>query len=85
MKHVWLILLTLGTLSPAVADCTPSTTSPELSVLDTLYVDYDDCAMACSFSVWIYQESNGIPGLQRQDSVRDNTCGGTIAPDTLIF
>jgi len=34
---------------------------------------------------WIYQESNGIPGLQRGDSIRDDTCHRMIPPDTVIF
>jgi hypothetical protein len=39
----------------------------------------------CLFSVWIYQESNGIDGLQRGDEMKDDTCGGEIEMDTLPF
>lgn len=33
-------------------------------------------------SVWIYEESNGMPGLQRDDSTVDTECP---TPDTIIF
>lgn len=35
--------------------------------------------------VWIYEESNGIAGLQRFDGPADDTCHGMIAPDTFIM
>lgn len=35
--------------------------------------------------IWVYQESNGIPGLQREDEVEDNTCHGSIRGDTIIL
>lgn len=38
---------------------------------------------ACFLSIWIYEESNGIEGLQRGDVMVDNTCGGMIEADTL--
>lgn len=38
----------------------------------------------CGLSVWTYQESNGVPGLQRGDEVHDGTCGrGWPCSDTL--
>lgn len=39
----------------------------------------------CLFSIWFYQESNGMEGLQRIDEVKDDTCGGQIEGDTLAF
>ena len=36
-------------------------------------------------SLWFYEESNGIDGLQRLDEINDETCGGQILPDTLMF
>lgn len=33
----------------------------------------------------IYEESNGIDGLQRQDEVVDDTCGGVFPGDTQII
>lgn len=64
------------------------------------YVDNDLCiGDACPISVWIYEESNGRPGLQRGDEVvndlqgceyvGDHTWmdqdGRLIRPDTIIF
>lgn len=37
--------------------------------------------MDCAF----YAETNQIPGLQRGDDIRDDTCHGAIAPDTWVF
>ena len=45
-------------------------------------MDNDLCQPDCLFSIWLYQESNGIPGLQRGDEVVDNTCHGMIEADT---
>lgn len=36
-------------------------------------------------TMWIYQESNGIAGLQRSDEVHDDTCGGMIEADTIVY
>lgn len=36
------------------------------------------------FSVWVYNENNGRPGLQRADSVCDDTNGGEIEQDCLV-
>lgn len=52
------------------------------------YVDNDPCqpSTGCAFgSWWIYEESNGIDGLQRDDEVVDDTCHGLIDGDTIIF
>lgn len=59
------------------------------------YVDNDPCQPECSFSVWVYEETNGYEGLQRKDVpssdehqsewLKDDTCDGLIQPDTLIF
>jgi hypothetical protein len=90
MNKFFTTLLTLAALSlaiPANADhCTDfNTADPEVDA-GTHYVDYDcptvddDC-----ISVWIYEESNFIPGLQREDTVQDDTCHGMIAGDTVIL
>lgn len=49
------------------------------------YYENDMCQPDCIFSFWIYQESNGIDGLQRGDKVVDDTCHGMIDADTIIF
>lgn len=48
------------------------------------YWDNDAC-QPCMWSTWIYEESNGIDGLQRADEVVDGTCHGLIKGDTIIF
>jgi hypothetical protein len=76
-------------LGQAAAEC-GTTSDPEVT-LDTLvagtyYIDADICSgPACIGSVWVYQESNGKPGLQRGDEVHDDTCGGLTQADTIIF
>lgn len=67
-------------------ECIPSTSDPEVAVAGQ-YVDNDFCQFEddpCLFSIWHYQESNDIDGLQRGDEVVDNTCGGLIDADTII-
>lgn len=50
------------------------------------YVDNDTCQPGCGlFSLWVYQESNGHPGLQRGDEVYDDTCHGMVEADTIVF
>ena len=49
------------------------------------YVDNDLCQPECLLSVWVYEESNNMEGLQRGDEVVDDTCHGMIASDTIIF
>lgn len=53
----------------------------------TFYVVNDACQLdgTCLFSTWIYQEMNGIDGLQRQDMFRDDTCGGMYSGDLIVF
>lgn len=51
------------------------------------YMDNDTCQTdgTCLFSTWIYEEGNGIDGLQRGDEVIDDTCDGLIESDIVIF
>lgn len=53
----------------------------------TLYLISDTCQLdgSCIASAWVYQEMNGIDGLQRQDAYRDDTCGGRFPADLLVF
>lgn len=92
------MLLFLALAAPSLAEgCVMTTAQPEIDsklISDAtgsarIYVD-DDCGGAlilCDWiSVWMYEESNGIDGLQRQDEVRDDTCGGRAGPgDTIRF
>lgn len=91
-----IILLALVALaaSTGATGCEP-TTSP--TTLDTgigigprYYVAEDPHWLTCGEfgfpecgSIWIYEETNGIDGLQRDDDIIDDTCGGMIAGDTL--
>ena len=78
-----LVALALFLAGAAWADeCEPTTSNPEIEVLG-FYIDNDVCQPECLFSIWIYEESNGIEGLQRSDEVKDDTCGGQIEGDTL--
>lgn len=47
--------------------------------------DDEDGSRSCLFSIWIYYESNGIDGLQRGDSVVDDTCHGMIEADHFVW
>ena len=88
MNKFFTTLLTLAAISialpAALADCTPTTSTPEVSA-GGLYLDNDLCQPVCLFSIWLYQESNDMEGLQRGDEVVDDTCGGAIDSDTDIF
>lgn len=78
---VSLVLMLMG--STDAEHCTTwSTSHPEVSV-DGFYVDNDVCQPECVFSIWLYEEGNGIPGLQRGDEVVDDTCHGMIESDTV--
>ncbi len=85
----------LALANPVGADhCTTWSTDPDVE-LDTnptgvgprYYVDNDPVNLPCCpfGSWWVYEESNGIPGLQRSDEERDDTCHGMIRADTIIF
>lgn len=45
----------------------------------------DGSADGCLFSIWLYYESNGIPGLQRGDWVVDDSCHGMIESDSFVW
>lgn len=58
-----------------------------LVAFDGHYVFVDGVPVLFSpglFSVWYYQESNGIEGPQRADEVCDDTHSGTIECDCVI-
>lgn len=82
-------------------DCVPSTFDPTFDTADVAgtgvgapadvagryYVDAFVCppTAKCMNVIWVYQEANGIDGLQRQDEIVDNTCNGQIPGDTIVF
>ncbi|GEM_PF-3219213 len=97
MYTVLLGLAALALLTPAHADEICYTTSPSTATVTDVngalggdvYVDNDFCQLTTcqgGFSIWIYQETNGIPGQQRGDEVVNdvaNCTDGTV-PDTDI-
>lgn len=86
MRTILPIFFALALIAPAGAqNCEWGGSPPELSTPTGHYVDNDLCQPACLASVWIYQESNGIDGLQRGDEVVDHTCGGKFPADTLLL
>jgi len=44
-----------------------------------------DCIRFETPGGWIYEESNEIAGLQRDDYMVDDTCGGAVASDALVW
>ncbi len=91
-------LLALAPLAPTLAQACESDPYPpqfDVGVAGQRYYAINDCPRSganpphdycVSYPVngwWIYEESNGIDGLQRHDDNVDDTCGGTVAPDTL--
>lgn len=93
MKALVALLAVFALSSAAEAEhCTTySTTTPNVGCgmynyegTYPYYVD-EDCCDPCLSSIWVYDESNGIPGLQRGDEVHDDTCHGMIIPDTIVF
>lgn len=54
----------------------------------TFYVVHDLCPLhggtPCVLSLWVYEETNGLDGLQRGDAMfRDETCGAPA--DRLVW
>ena len=92
MRTLFVLAAIAAIAIPAHAADPCYTTSPALlTVPDTtgalggdIYIDNDLCQFDCTFSIWIYQETNGIPGQQRQDEVRNDVanCDDGTTGDT---
>ena len=90
-----LLLLAVATLAlggAAASHCAgPSTTTPILTLHwvggNGLYVTGDTLCWVTGglCATYIYEEANGIAGLQRADEVVDDTCHGLIPGDTILF
>lgn len=50
-----------------------------------VFVEGGDCPSGCIYSLWVYEESNGLAGLQRGDEMHDDTCHESVAPDRIAF
>ena len=75
------LAILLGGAAQASSHCY-TTTYPDLIVPDQgalggdIYVDSDFCQLdGCAFSIWVYQETNGLPGLQRDDGMHSDFQG----------
>lgn len=74
------------TIPATAGHCTTWTTfEPEYDIAGRYYI-HDDCPCAVEvfFSIWVYEESNGYPGLQRGDEIVDTTCHGMIPADRIV-
>lgn len=87
------LLVSLGLPTSAHHCATWTTTTPEV---DTgpfpagprYYVDQRENYFGegiLGHDYWVYEETNGIPGLQSADEVIDDTCHGMIRGDTIFF
>lgn len=90
------IILVVALLLPGLAGashqsewCEPRTTEAEVDVEiagGRYYVDsVPQQDWPITSAIWIYEESNGVPGLQRRDALQDDTCGHPELGDTIIF
>lgn len=85
-------LIALLALPAQAEHCrTWTTTDPDVDTgiapgVARYYFDADATSSCYDFcTYWIYEEANGIDGLQRGDEIRDDTCHGMIRADTIIF
>lgn len=92
MNRIAIILvasvLALSTAGAHHDGCTTEADATVETPVATYYVVSDDCVPHdCIFSLWIYQESNGHPGLQRgEDEVcTQDGCCGTWDADTILL
>jgi len=83
----------------ALANCVPQTAHPSSCsfmpighpcistfVAERYYVVLDVCWLeACGGSFWIYEETNGIDGLQRNDEFLGDTTCGHFPADTIVL
>lgn len=94
------VAFTIGSVSAGhEPECVPESANPEdINQVDvgdaTFYIEERDSELGpvpgsglfFGGGTWIYEESNGLPGMQRGGSgetVTDESCGH--GPDTLIF
>lgn len=82
MANVTLVILEGAALAPAeeVVLCPTDTDAIEIPGAHLYITPRDN--FASPGALWIYEESNGMPGLQRNDDTRPTDCP---TPDTIIF
>ena len=94
------LVFAVALVAPAAAEPCYTTTTNALETPATgvslnfgpgvYYVVVDACTITpdgCGFSVWLYEEVNGIAGLQRHDDLRSDIrgCSDGTAPDITLF
>lgn len=76
--------LILAPHAAAATYCDRPPSEPEIDA-QGVYVDSEPCAAGdCIISVWIYEETNGVTGLQRDDFRHSDVCGDEVG-DRLVF
>ena len=82
-------LLTLFVVAATLVVVVPASTAghcASYSTSDAMEVSDDHYLVVDAFGgVHLYEEKNGIEGLQRQDRGQDDTCHDSIVPDDAIF
>ena len=89
------VLLVPGTVANHCSKAYLDRDSEELRIMDpetgqVRYYVEEDCTHCRpgDVAIWIYEETNGYPNLQRYDTFRgattDDTCHGKIRPDTTV-
>jgi hypothetical protein len=78
-----------GVATHEESECTPTASEPTAEAGGVAVFVDEVNSNGYLYSAWIYQESNGLDGIQRQDSyteaqgLSDETCGH--GPDTIVF
>lgn len=90
--RTFLALLAVATLVLGGARADNCTEEADLTISlptgETYYIMDDSCLQDCrAVSFWVYQESNGQPGLQRcgWESELPECCDGLYEADTVVI
>lgn len=79
------IMLVMVLAVPAGAEhCVTYSTSRAHFEQPPYYVTNNFCLLDCIGTFYLYEESNGLPGLQRADEWVDDTCHYQWEPDVLL-
>lgn len=81
-----LLLVALSMPVQAVHQGCSTSTATQIEAGDSDFYLTTQCPDGCTAGVWVYQESNGRGGLQRDDSGHDDTLDGACGkPDSRII
>lgn len=89
MRLLLAFAVAFAMMAPAGADhCEGPDTYPSDATVGPFYVVVlETCGPSgdgCPPWNYVYQESNGLPGLQRDDETVNNTCHGMAPGDTML-